>query len=403
MIGRWSAALAGAAGALAIVASSAGAQQVPAPAVPQPQPQTPPGWLLVPTIGVAQVWDDNVSLAVDGGDVAEDYVTAVSPSLAIDYRGRRTTFGVDYDGIYDFYNDLSELNSSNQRARVELTRRAGARVSLFARDNFTLAPTTEDLAVAALVLQRRTSRFNDFRGGAEFMVGRHTTLTAAYTSQWIGFERDDEVAPLLRGGHSNGATLDLRRQFSERLSLGGRYAYQRALVSQGDDEFDIQDAAVSLEWAASRTLVATLEGGYAWLSAGRTSPRRQAPTFRAGLAWQAGRSQLGVEYGRAFLPSFGFGGTVENEELTGTLRVPLTRRIEWSAGASLRENDPLTAFETSLRSVIAQSSVVFLATRWMKVEIFGTHSFQDSRLAGGRIARTRAGIQIATSRAMRVR
>lgn len=394
--------------ALSLVSSPAGAQQP----VAAPPAATPPGWVITPTIGVGATWDDNITLAFDESEIAEDYLAAVSPSLALGYRGRRTTFGANYLGRFDFYRELSQFDSANQRGNVELTQRVSRRISAFALNNFAITPTTEDLAIAPVVLRRRTTRFNDFRGGVDVTLSSRTTLTTAYTSQLVTFARDEEVAPLLRGGHSHGGSATLRRVFSPQLSLSAEYEYQRAIVANGGDEFDLQNAGLMLDLDLTRSLSAFVEGGYAWLSPGRLQEARDAPTFRVGLGWQHQHASWDVQYGRAFMPSFGFGGTVQNEELVGTLRVPFTRRLTLTARGSLRENDPLRTveplpplapLETSLRSITAESALVFLATRWLQLEIYGTHSFQDSQVAGGQISRTRAGVQVATSRSMRVR
>lgn len=357
----------------------------------------------MPTLAVAQEWDDNVALAGEGSNGPEDYVTAVRPSLALGFRGRRTTLASDYYGLFDFYRELSGFNSTAQGGQVELTQRVSRRLNLFARDNVTMAPTTEDIDAAALVLRRRTTRFNTFRGGLEITMGERTSLTTAYSSQWIAFARDETVAPLLRGGHSHGGSLELRHTLTSRVSIGTDYDYQHAIVAHGGDEFDIQNAAANVELSLTRGLALTAEGGYAWLSPGRDQVRRDAPTFRVGLGWTHPRLSWDVAYGRAFLPSFGFGGTTQNEEIVGSIRVPMTSRFDWSSSVAAHDNDPLMAGDTSLRSISAHTSFVFRATRWMSVQAFGSYAFQDSHLAGGRINRTRAGIQVATSRSLRVR
>jgi hypothetical protein len=47
--------------------------------------------------------------------------------------------------------------------------------------------------------------------------------------------------------------------------------------------------------------------------------------------------------------------------------------------------------------------VSYLATRWMRVEGFYAAVLQDSQRAGGKVNRSRLGIQVVTSTRMRVR
>lgn len=383
-----------------IILASPARAQMPASEVPA---QTPPGWLLTPAITVGGGWDSNVSLAGRGAETREDFLTTVGPRLTLGLRGRRTTLRTEYDGRYDFHNELTAFDRATHRGNLDLSHRAGRRVTLFARNRLAITPTTEGVDLAAIQLQRRTTRFNDFRGGADVAVGRHTTVTAAYASKWIAFARDDLVQPLLRGGHAHLADVALRRALTSRLTIGAQYDFQHAIVSDGGDAFDIQHAMALAELQLGPALALTGSAGQAWLGAGRDVGRRDAPIFRVGLAMTRPRLGWSLEYGRSYLPSFGFGGTMQNEEVVGTLRLPMTRRFAFTGRAGYRENDPLAAGDTSLRAITAQASLTCAATGWLHLEVYGQHAFQDAQRAGGQVDRTQVGVRLATLKPMRVR
>lgn len=379
------------------------------PAAAQPTPalgaESPPGWLVTPSVAVAGLWDDNVTLAGSELNTLEDFVTAVSPSLLLGYRGRYTTVEMDYSGRYDFYNQLSQFDTMDHRGSLDLIRQFGRRVNLFARDTFTVSPTTDtgDALIPLVALRRRTSRFNDFRGGLEIAAGRRTTLTTAYASQWAEFEEDETVAPLLRGGYAHLADVTLMQRVASRFSLGGKYEFQHAVVSRGIEGFDIQRASAVAEVALSPNVDLTGEVGYAWLTVGRDGENRDAPTFEVGLKGQRRRTTWNVMYGRSYIPSFGFGGTVQNEEVRVSLHAPMGRRFEVDGTVAYRQNDSLDIAEADLEGVSAQGSFGYAPTRWLRLELFAIHSFQDSQLAGGQISRTQAGVRFRTLYPMRLR
>lgn len=385
---------------VALWAVPAGAQPTPALGA-----EAPPGWLVTPSVAVAGLWDDNVTLAGSDLNTVEDFVTAVSPSLLLGYRGRYTTVEMDYSGRYDFYNQLSQFDTMDHRGSLDLIRQFGRRVNLFARDTFTLSPTTDtaDALIPLVALRRRTSRFNDFRGGLEILAGRQTTVTTAYASQWVEFEEDETVAPLLRGGYAHLADVTLMQRVASRLSVGGTYEFQHAVVSRGTEGFDIQRASAVMEVALSPNVDLTGEVGYAWLAVGREGENRDAPTFEVGLEGRRRRATWGVSYGRSYLPSFGFGGTVQNEEVRASLQAPLGRRFELGGTAAYRQNDSLDIAEADLEGVSAQGAFGYAPTRWLRMELFAIYSFQDSQLAGGQIARTQAGVRFRTLYPMRLR
>jgi len=55
-----------------------------------------------------------------------------------------------------------------------------------------------------------------------------------------------------------------------------------------------------------------------------------------------------VGYRRAFLPSYGFGGTFENQEFSAGFLAALMRRLDWSGTLAYRVNDPLVPRTTTL-------------------------------------------------------
>ncbi len=386
------------------IASSAAAQLNEAGS-----PIRPPGWSVTPAIGVSEMWDDNPALAAEGDVRTGDFVSSVRPSLALGFRGPRTTLLGNYGGSFDFYRDSSGLNTRDHRAGFDFTQQLTPHVQLFARDQAMLSPTTGDAAeLGATVLRRQTTRMNAFRGGFEAALSRYTTFNATYATQWIDFERDAEpVGPLepglnlLLGGHSHGGVGELRHRLNQRFTIGADYQAQRAIVAGGAETFDVQSALGVTEIALAPSVSASLAYGHAWLSAGRNGFRDSGPAFNLGLDWQRRRTSGTLRYGRAFLPSFGFGGTFQNEELRATLRTSLSRWLEWSGGVAVSDNDPLEPGDPTLRSVSANTSLGWIVKRRLRLEVFATHVSQDSGLAGGHVVRTRAGVQATVSQMVR--
>jgi hypothetical protein len=376
---------------------------------PSTDADRPPGWSLVPAMGVSQMWDTNPTLAAEGDVQIGDFVTAVRPSLGIGYRGRRTTLSTDYTGSFDFYRELSERDRRDHRGTLDFTHRLTRRVQLYAKDNALISPTTADASVAgATLLRRQQTRMNAFRGGFEAVFGPRTTFNASYASQWIDFARPEEqpgpLQPglnLLQGGHSHGAIGELRHRVVRRLTLGADYQVQRAIVAGGTETFDVQSALAVSEIALRPSVTATFGYGYAWLTAGRNSFSDSGPAFNAGIDWKRPHSGGSLRYSRTFLPSFGFGGTFQNEELRASLHAQLTRYVEWSGSAAITDNDPLEAGDPTLRSRSAQTSLGWLAKRRLRFDVFVEHVSQDSFLAGGHVLRTRAGVQATVSQTVR--
>jgi len=112
---------------------------------------------------------------------------------------------------------------------------------------------------------------------------------------------------------------------------------------------------------------------------------------------------VGVDYVRSFVPAYGFGGTMQNEELTGRLQLPLARRVTATTGVAWRRNDPLTDVDLPLRSFWLEGAIGYAATPFVRLEAFygGTHQTIDR--PGGQTDRNRFGFQVTTAKPMRIR
>jgi hypothetical protein len=394
--------------ALALAPGQARAQQLGAP--PEVTAPMRAGWTLTPSFSVAPLWDSNVALTSDEQGELEDQVLIVGSGLRSNYRSRRGQFILEYLGTYEFYRRYSEFDAPDHRARIEAQHSLSRRVSAFVRNSFALSPTTNIpfSDTGLLVLRRRTTSSNDFRTGLDITAGRRSFVTLAYNSQWVNLEDDELVQPLLRSGYSHRGDVQFRQRISPRVTLGARYDFQHAIVAEGEEAFDIQHAGGLFEWAMSPSLQLFGAAGYAWQIAGRGQEAQSAPAFMAELRYLANRTTWSVGYSRTFLASFGFGGTVQNEELRASVQVPISRRVELQGRLSARDNDPLSdplvgvGAGAGLRALSATGTLSFELASWLRFEAFTAANWQDARRAGGQIERVRAGVRFVTFYPMRL-
>ena len=371
-----------------------------------PSQPTAAGWVFTPGIAVAETWDNNVLLATEGNTSQGDFLTAVTPRASLGFRGRLSAFQLEYQGTYQLYHEVTELNAYDQGLNVQYRQRLTPTVSFNARNSLSYSPTTDELDIPDVVFRRQGVVMDDFRAGIEARLSKRTTLSSDYTFQWLKFGDtglpSSPTEALERGGHAHGAVAQIDHVLSPRVTVGGEYEVRHATVDQVR-EFDLRNALGTVDWRIDQRLTLSGGVGYSWLATNHPLPTQSAPGFRVSLTRAGARLAWYVGYRRSFLPSFGFGGTFENQEFEASVYGPITRRLDWSASTSVREADPLTTSELGLRSVWARSSLSYLATRWMRVEGFFVAARQDSRRPGGEVNRLRAGIQVVASTRTRIR
>jgi hypothetical protein len=360
------------------------------------------GWIVTPAIAVSSGWDNNVFVQGDGDEATGDIINVVNPRFDATYRGRLSQFNVDYSGAFLLYREITALNSFDQRVSFNARRRLTKRVSLFAENALADVPTTEISELVGIPFVRTGSTLDAFRGGVESAFTKKTTLSLAGNFQWVRFDANPLSASQLHGGHGIGGEASLRHRISERTTLMADYSLQRALVSDTGEVFVVQMGGGGVEYQFSELVKAFGELGVARLVTTIASEARIGPSIRAGISRHATRASFQAAYNRTFVPSYGFGGTTQNEDVIASVAVPLTRRLSGQASAALRRNEPLTIGLPSLRSYWLECSLGYDFIPVARIEVYygGAHQIIDR--PGGEVTRNRIGVQVMTAKRLRI-
>ena len=363
----------------------------------------PAGWSFTPSLAYAGGWDDNVLIRGNGDAPADDFLSVVNPRGTLDFNGRKGQMSASYDGAFVLYHDLATLNSYDQHGSFFGRRLLSPHVALFVRNTAASVPTTELSQFIAVPFLRTGSKLDDLRGGVEAAFSKRTSVIASYVFQWVEFDHSQPGSQGLRGGHSNGASLSLKHLMTGRFALTADYDLQHAIIGSVGEAFDVQNAWGGGEYKLSDLTRVFAAAGISRLGVTQVSQDRTGPAWRLGLTRQFRAAGVDVLYSRSFVPSYGFGGTMQNEEITGRFRAPIGRRVYSTSGLSWRRNDPLTNGELPLRSYWIEGTLGFLATPWVRLEAFYTGTHQTIDRPGGQLNRNRAGFQVITTKPVRIR
>jgi hypothetical protein len=361
------------------------------------------GWVFTPAIGYGLNVDDNVLVQGSGEDTRADLLNAVSPRASVDFLSGRSRLSASYDGTALLYSRIPDLNYYDQRATVSARRLVTPHYALTAQNSLALSPTTELIQLVGTPFVRTGSRVNDTRAGVEATLSNVTTMSAAYTFQWISFadDRQNPAVPL-QGGHSNGVSAGLRRRLSPTTTFVSDYDMQLAAITGGADRFNVQNGWVGLDQRLTPQF--SYSGAIGLSRLGVTT----LGDARTGLAWRLGITQLlprgafDAGYRRSFVPAYGFGGTVQNEDITTRLQGTLSRRTSVQGTMSWRRNEPLLEGHPSLWSLWLEGHVDYALTRWLRLDTFYSTARQSIDRPGGLVIRNRFGIQLVTGRPMKL-
>lgn len=386
------------AAALAIAAAPGlSAQERPA----EFQTYMTPGLTFTPGISLAGVWDSNVALASPVGTPAADNLFIVEPFGQLELVSPRTELIAGYKGYIRRYLDVDALNGFDQRGYLSVRRMATRRLTVYARNEYADVPTTDEVELNGLPFSRTGSKSNRLAAGVEARLTKYTDLNVRYENTWVKFDRSE---PFLNDGWINSLETDLRRHLTARLSVGAEYGIRKADLQDGRRTIWFHDMGGLVSYAVGPQTKLLVSGGYSFLTDKLLDRDRRGPYVRAELSHDLERATIGASFEKSFVPSFGFGGSSDSQEVRGYIRMPLAQnRFYVQSSGAWRRTDPLVLEELHLDTLQASNTVGYALARWLRFEAFHVFTRQDSRITGGEVNRQRAGAQIVVSQPMRIR
>ncbi len=378
-----------------------------------PAQQTAPGWIFTPSIATGGTWDDNVLLVNPGTNPPSDYGTPITPGASLDYTGKLTRFSSGYSGAFVRYLTLEELNSLQQSFHATLDRRLSNRVTLIGQESFTKAPTTDVLQLSGVPFYRIGSRTNAATGGAQIALAKHTTLRSNYTLRTVAFDTNPLTDNNLQGGHAHELVTTVDQAVTRRFSVGGEYDFNRVIVNgemtlagpTPQDRFNMHTLMATAQYQIAAGTTISAGAGLAMMGQGINHEARTGPEWRASISQKTGRSVVSANYARSYIPSFGFGGTFQNQQLDGHIHTPFGHsRAYVDGGVTWMNNDSLdTSVQPSLRTMWLTGTAGYYLTRWLSLEGFYQRTQQNSQRAGGQLQRNQVGFQVAAAKPMKLR
>ncbi len=333
-----------------------------------------------------------------------DQVTLLTGTADGQYLGRHNLVSFGYSGWFSAYRQLTELNSFDQRLRVDTRHTLSPHVTLLLHDGFARVPTTDFLELNGVPFLRTGSLMDDARATLSVALSPKTTVSGGYAFEWVKFDASTPYTAFLKGGHAHTGFGELRYQVRKRVSVGSTFSYRQALVAQGGGQFGIADAAATVHVEATETLSIPGSAGFSHLTDSLRHTSQFGPAWSVSATQELKRASVSASYVRSYVPSFGLGGTLQNQEFDANYTMPfLKNRLYAQAGVSWRRNEPLTVGEQSLKSLWITASGGYAIERWLRLEAYYSRTQQDSQLRGGRVDRDRIGIQVVTSAPMRLK
>jgi hypothetical protein len=374
-----------------------------------PTPDYHAGWTLVPTVGVAETYDDNITLfGINTADGANnDYVTSFFPSADLHYEGQHTQFGVGYGGSFLGYRTYNGLDRWDQHGNVNIRRQETARLKWFASASGATRPETDLIDLGGIPYRHTGATEILGHGGISYDLSARDSLLLSSGYQNVQFERSDLATnAFLRGGTIFDNLAEYRHKVSSRAAYGVDYVYRRAKVVGDAEYFDLHGVEGAADYELTERWSMSAAAGVVYMMPTATDAGRTGPAYRIGVAHHQATTTVHADYVQSYIPAFGYGGIIRNQEATLGLRMQLfgSRRFYTDDSMTYRNDTPVVAtdLQLPLRSLRAYAVFGWEPDRWVRVEAFYARVDQTSMRPGGQLYRNRVGFQIVTSKPMRI-
>jgi len=392
-----------------------GQQPQPPPPDPQTSLQELPGiqgagWIFIPGVTIGATYDSNVivttSIGENGRPPSDTYFT-IDPTGSLKFKGKRTGFSANYRGNIRRYTTIDELNGYDQHANVSIDRRATKRLSIFANNQYSTSPTTDEVDLTGVPFRRAGSRYDTLAAGMTYRVSENTDWNARYDFTYGSFDRK---AADLTGGTIHALQTGVTHRLTSRAKVGADGSYRFAdmnvtglLVGDGHT-LQFYEVGSTIAYELGQFTTVSAGAGWSHVRDELRALSRTGPYVRGSISHSEEKTVFGASYERSFVPSFGFGGSTRSQRVAGWIELPpIGRRVFVQGAVSWRRTNPFDSTQAlRLDTITFRTTAGYAIARQIRLQGVYAFSRQDSAVTGGEVNRNRLGVELVLFNPMRI-
>jgi len=321
---------------------------------------------LTPSLRLGEQWDSNPLLTVDEREARQDFVTQLSPQIAV----RSLTRGVRVSGLYrldsNYYSRYRELNYVGQTAVIAVDSELSPRTSLSMGDTYSFTPYSREASEVGIQIQRTDIESNRAFATMRRMLGSASSVSLRLEN--LKRDYDDES---LFDTRTDSASLSGDYGFSSNTSLTMSYTYTdyKYESAAGDSGTVTHSAQLGVSNQLSPGSSISVSGGVVYVV--YDGDFDEAPTWTASAnyakAFQA--TLLNLDYSRSVTTATGLANEVNiRESVSMTLNHTFGRSFRANVGGSLLKNRSVPSGYVDTTSYAANAGLVWRALKWLSID-----------------------------------
>lgn len=191
---------------------------------------------LTPSISVSETYDDNIYL--DPQNEQSDYITAVSPGIALDMKKSRSELVLSYVPSFVFYGKNSEENTTRHLGNITYRQDIEQHWKFQLTDTYVRSEEPLETTEGIETIRRTRNPYQRNTGEARmtYLFGPEDTFTAGYRNDLLINED-----PAIEDGTIHEPFIDLTRWFDKWNGMGLSYRYSVGEFSRDDGNINESD------------------------------------------------------------------------------------------------------------------------------------------------------------------
>lgn len=274
---------------------------------------------IVPSFTITEEYNDNVFL--DNRNRQSDFITGFTPGIAINYERPTYRLAAGYNFTAELFARETNENHAFDRQNffLDTAWKVDPFLTLSLTDTFIFSTDTNLIAREQVSAGRDRSLSNTLGAGVGYQLTEFWTLRggASYTLQRFSRSglRDSDVY------HVN---LGVDRRLSSRLTVGAGYDFGYFDIDN-EEKTTTHTPRIGATWRATDTITLALSGGPT-VERRESGQTRVTPAITASYAQRVFFGSVGLAYDRAVGTASGFGGTTDNDLISGYVNITTLMR-----------------------------------------------------------------------------
>ncbi|MFQ5432909.1 MAG: hypothetical protein ACE5EN_10435 [Nitrospinota bacterium] len=321
------------------------------------------GVSLIPSLRLGEQWDSNPFLTGEGGDIKQDFITEISPQLAVRSLSTRTQYSGSYRLDSRQYSRLRELDYISHTGNIAVESEPLPETSLSASDTYRFTPDSLEASDVGV----QTSR-DDIVSNFAFATLSRSLSSAGSVSLTLENTMQDFQDESLFDTRTDSASLSGSYIYSlnTAFTMSYRYTKNHYASAVGESSTETHSAQLGVSNQLSPGVSISVSGGAAYTDGLDKAPNWTTSASYA-KAFQA--TSFNMDYSRSVTNTSGLTNEINiRDSVSIDLNRTFGRSFSANLGGSLLKNRSEPSNNVDRTSYTANAGFAWRVLEWLSVD-----------------------------------